>query len=76
LGAVNYLVETQTDQGGWNEPTFLLRDAATSRPYRNALHACAGPLFALSRWAVAAASAQSELANERSFRVVGTAADD
>jgi squalene cyclase len=75
LRAVNFLVEIQEVRGGWSGGDFVLPDTATGRTYRNDLYTTAGPLLALSRWAVAAPSAQPAAAAEQSFRLVGTATD-
>jgi squalene-hopene/tetraprenyl-beta-curcumene cyclase len=71
--AVQFLLETQEDDGRWHEPQFMHRDAATGRWYRNELHAVAWPLLALSRWAVAASAAESKHSDRHSLRLVGAA---
>lgn len=76
LRAVNVLVQTQNDCGGWNEPSFMLHDALAGRYFRNDLHAVARPLLALSRWTVAAASAQSATADSMTLRLVAATADN
>ena len=38
--AVHFLLETQEDDGHWDEPHFTLRDPASGRWFRNELHAC------------------------------------
>jgi squalene-hopene/tetraprenyl-beta-curcumene cyclase len=76
LRAVNFLIETQQEDGTWNEPHFVLHDPATNRWLRNDLHAVAWPLLALSRWAWAAGSAQPADSREMSYRLVGAAADN
>jgi squalene-hopene/tetraprenyl-beta-curcumene cyclase len=62
--AVEFLVNAQDDNGGWSEPNS-----------ENDLHTAAWPLIALSRWAVAASSAQSEATGEMSLRLVGASAE-
>jgi squalene-hopene/tetraprenyl-beta-curcumene cyclase len=74
--AVQFLVDTQQDDGGWAEPSFAVYDIQSSRWIHNALHATTWSLLALSRWAMAAVSAQSEPTAELSLRLVGAAADE
>jgi hypothetical protein len=73
---VNLLVKTQDGDGSWTEPNFALHDAGSNRWFRNDLHSVAWPLFALSRWTVAAISTQSAAADEMSLRLVGVSAAD
>ncbi|MEX2307854.1 MAG: prenyltransferase/squalene oxidase repeat-containing protein [Pirellulales bacterium] len=73
--AVQFLVETQQDDGRWHEPDFATRDSATGRWYRNELHSVAWPLMALSQWAVAAASGQDITAESTSLRLVNVSSD-
>lgn len=73
---ISLLVETQDDDGRWYERDFVLHDAATNHWYSNDLQATAWPLLALSRWIVAAISAQSEAADDMSLRLVGVSAAD
>jgi squalene-hopene/tetraprenyl-beta-curcumene cyclase len=76
LRAVDILVETQNDRGGWNDPNSVLHDAAADRWFHHDLHAVAWPLLALSRWAVAAASAQSATADTMTLRLVPATSDN
>jgi hypothetical protein len=73
---VNFLLETQKDDGRWEDPQFALRDAATNRWLRNELLNVALPLEALSRWAVAATSDQSTADTPMPLRLVAVADDD
>jgi squalene-hopene/tetraprenyl-beta-curcumene cyclase len=73
---VQFLVESQDDDGRWNEPEFAHHNAAANRWIRNELHSVAWSLLALSRWAVAAISAQSAATDEISLRLVGVSAAD
>ena len=73
---VQFLIESQGDDGRWNEPEFAPYYPAANRWIRNELHSVAWPLLALSRWAVAAISAQSAAADEMSLRLVGVSADE
>lgn len=70
---VHFLLETQEDDGHWDEPHFTLRDSFTGRWYRSDLYAVTGPLAALSRWAVAAAQQPHE-AGRVQLRLVGAEA--
>jgi squalene-hopene/tetraprenyl-beta-curcumene cyclase len=72
---VQFLIDTQDDDGRWPEPHFTLRDAGTGRWFRNDLHAAAWPLLALSRWTVAA-SAADEATDHPALRLVGVANGD
>ena len=74
--AVEFLVDAQDDEGRWTDSHFFDRDAVANRWFGNDLHSIAWPLLALSRWAVAAISAQSAAAGEMSLRLVGAAADE
>ena len=71
---IEFLLETQRDDGRWLEPQFVWRDAASSRWFRSELHASADSLLALSRWTVAAA-AQADAADV-SLRVIYATVDD
>lgn len=57
---IQFLLETQRDDGQWEERQFTARQATTGTWYRCELHAAVWPLMALSRWAVAAAAAQRD----------------
>jgi squalene-hopene/tetraprenyl-beta-curcumene cyclase len=70
LRAVNFLLETQHDDGRWEDPNFVLRDAATNRCIRNDLFNVALPIEALARWAVAATAEQSSPAPAEPLRLV------
>jgi squalene-hopene/tetraprenyl-beta-curcumene cyclase len=72
---VEFLLETQEDDGRWREPHFVLRDARSKRWLRNELHIVAWPLSALSRWAVSAAAIQADGTDSIELRIVGSAAD-
>jgi squalene-hopene/tetraprenyl-beta-curcumene cyclase len=71
---VQFLIESQGDDGRWNEPEFAPYNPAANRWIGNKLHSVAWPLLALSRWAVAAISAQSAATDEMSLRLVGVSA--
>jgi hypothetical protein len=73
---VEFLVDSQEDAGSWTDCKLPHCDVVAIRPTRNHLHSVAWPLLALSRWAVAAISAQSAAANEMSLRLVGVSADE
>jgi squalene-hopene/tetraprenyl-beta-curcumene cyclase len=72
----NFLVEAQADDGRWSEPEFAVHNPVSNRWVRNDLHSVAWPLLALSRWAVAAISAQSAATDATSLRLVGVSVDD
>jgi squalene cyclase len=74
--AVELLLESQCDEGHWNESGFNRYDAASGRWLRNELQSAARPLLSLSRWIVAAATAQAHAGQEMSLRLVGAAAED
>jgi squalene-hopene/tetraprenyl-beta-curcumene cyclase len=74
--AVELLLESQCDEGRWNETGFNNYDAASGRWLRNELQSTAEPLLALSRWIVAAAAVKEYSEKGISLRLVGAAADD
>jgi squalene-hopene/tetraprenyl-beta-curcumene cyclase len=76
LRAVNLLVEIQDDSGGWEEAHFTNHDASADNWFANEHHAAAIPMLALSRWALAAASTQSEMPGENRLGLVSDAVDD
>jgi squalene-hopene/tetraprenyl-beta-curcumene cyclase len=69
--AVQFLLDTQEDNGRWHERHFVLRDPSTGRFYRNEMQSVTWPLLALSRWAVAASATESVDSNCHSLRLVG-----
>jgi squalene-hopene/tetraprenyl-beta-curcumene cyclase len=73
--SIEFLLESQDDDGGWEDRTFVLYDANSNRWVRNELHSVAWPLLALSRWAVAASSAQSAVAHGLSLRLISATAE-
>lgn len=73
--AVDYLIETQGDDGQWRDPQYPLRDDATGRLFRNELHTSAWPLLALSRWAVDESAHQAGEADSIALRLVNAYAD-
>jgi len=74
--AVEFLIDAQDDDGRWTDSGSFNWDAVAKRWFVNDLHSVAWPLQALSRWAVAAISAQSAAAGETSLRLVGAAVVD
>jgi squalene-hopene/tetraprenyl-beta-curcumene cyclase len=70
LRAVSFLLDAQQDDGRWDDPQCVHRDPATNRPVRNDVLNVALPLEALSRWIVAANSAQLCGAPQMSLRLV------
>jgi hypothetical protein len=59
LLGVQFLVDTQEEDGDWQDAQFTLRDPATATWYRNDIHSAAESLAALADWAVAAATEQA-----------------
>jgi squalene-hopene/tetraprenyl-beta-curcumene cyclase len=49
---IRFLLETQEEDGSWNEPHFNLRSPRGGYWFRNELHSVCYPLSAMSRWAV------------------------
>ena len=68
---IDFLLQTQQDDGPWREPQFVLRDPIARRWFHSDLQATAGPLLALSRWAVAASATQTDAAEQIPLRLVG-----
>ena len=73
---VSFLVDSQADDGRWHEQELVHFDAAGDRWIGNDLYSVALPLLALSRWAVAAISAQSAPAGELSLRLADVSTVD
>ena len=73
---VSFLVDSQADDGRWHEQEHVHFDAAGDRWIGNDLYSVALPLLALSRWAVAAISAQSAPADELSLRLADVSTAD
>jgi squalene-hopene/tetraprenyl-beta-curcumene cyclase len=73
---VEFLVDAQDDDGRWTEFEIPPRDAVANCRPRNHLHSVAWPLLALSRWAVAADSAQLAGASEMSLMLVGISSEN
>jgi hypothetical protein len=57
LLGVQFLVDTQEDDGQWQDTQFILRDPATANWYRSDLRSAAESLATLADWAVGAANA-------------------
>jgi squalene-hopene/tetraprenyl-beta-curcumene cyclase len=72
---IDFLVDFQDDDGGWIDSRFVERDPLVNHWFRNELHGVAWPLLALSKWAVAASSAQPAAADEISLRLVAATSD-
>jgi len=73
--AVDFLIEAQSDEGRWDEPQFIVQDAASGRWFRNELHSVTAPLLALSKWAVAAAANHVNTDDRVALRLVSTATE-
>ena len=50
---IEFLLDSQQDDGRWCDSQFTERDSAAGSWYRNDLHSTAVPLIALARWALA-----------------------
>ncbi len=72
---IKFLLNSQEDNGGWIEQQKALRNPETGNAFRNDLHSVCWPLVAMSRFVVAASSAQSGAANGLSLRLVGAVAE-
>jgi squalene-hopene/tetraprenyl-beta-curcumene cyclase len=72
---IQFLLDAQDDEGGWGDHPAPLQGAETSHCFRNDLHSACWPLLALSRFVVAASSAQPAAARETSLRLVAATAE-
>jgi squalene-hopene/tetraprenyl-beta-curcumene cyclase len=70
---IQFLLDTQQDDGPWDERQFTLRHTATGAWHRSKLHAVVWPLMALSQWAVAAANTQRDEPDSICLRLVDDA---
>jgi squalene-hopene/tetraprenyl-beta-curcumene cyclase len=70
---IQFLLDAQDDDGGWMDQ-HALRDGDSNLHFRADLHSVCWPLLALSRFAVAASSAQPAATREMSLRLVATTA--
>jgi Squalene-hopene cyclase C-terminal domain/Squalene-hopene cyclase N-terminal domain len=59
LLGVQFLVDTQEEDGDWQDAQFTLRDPIAAKWHRNDIHSAAESLAALADWAVAAAKEQT-----------------
>lgn len=73
---VGFLLDSQGDDGGWTDREWTSYDPASKRWFSNDLHSIAGPLWALSSWAVAAGSTESEPASQLSLRLMDAVAEN
>jgi hypothetical protein len=71
LLGVQFLLETQDDDGNWRDEQFTLRDPDAEAWYRSDLRSTAASLGAIARWAVFAAKEQASL-TPASFKLVAT----
>ena len=62
LLGVQFLLETQEDDGDWRDEQFTLRDPEAEGWYRSDLRTTADALVAIARWTVIAAEEQASLA--------------
>ncbi len=72
---IDHLLRAQDDEGGWDERQLALQDPVSVRWLKNDLRGIAWALLALSRWAVAASSAQPAAADKASLRLVAAGAE-
>jgi squalene-hopene/tetraprenyl-beta-curcumene cyclase len=73
---IEFLLESQRDNGGWVDKKTVFREPESKHWFRNDLHSTCWPLLALSRFAVAASSARPAAANGVSLRLVAAAAEN
>jgi squalene cyclase len=69
--AVQFLLETQEDDGNWQDAQLALRDPGMQAWYRNDLRTTAAAVAAITSWA-AAASREMATAKPVSFKLVST----
>jgi len=74
LRAVEYLLDSQGEEGNWLDQHFARFDPNSNYYVRNDLYAAAWGLSALSNWAVVAGAAQSADTDQLSLSLVGAAA--
>jgi squalene-hopene/tetraprenyl-beta-curcumene cyclase len=72
---IEFLIESQDENGGWEDVHFVLQDPLSGQFVRNELHAVTWPLSAISEWVVAASSSQSSATGELSLRLVAATAE-
>jgi squalene-hopene/tetraprenyl-beta-curcumene cyclase len=72
---IEFLLNSQNDDGGWVDRKAVFQDPESNHRFRNDLHSTCWPLLALSRFAVAASSAQPAGANEASLRLIAASAE-
>jgi len=68
---IQFLLDTQQDDGRWNEWQFTVRRSATGAWHRSELDAVVWPLMALSSCAVAADATQRDEPERPCLRLVG-----
>jgi len=73
---VDFLLDSQGDDGGWTDREWTYYDPASKRWFSNDLHSIAWPLWALSAWAVAAGSTESAPASQLSLRLMDVVAEN
>lgn len=67
---VQFLLDTQEEDGSWDEPHFTLRHQTDGPWQRSELHSVVWPVMALSRWAVDAAEAERDQPETVCLRLV------
>jgi squalene-hopene/tetraprenyl-beta-curcumene cyclase len=72
---IQFLLDSQDDEGGWGEHQTVLQNSESSHRFRNDLHSVCWPLLALSRFAVAASSSQPAAADRAPLRLVAATAE-
>jgi squalene-hopene/tetraprenyl-beta-curcumene cyclase len=77
LRGVQFLLETQDEDGSWHDLPFVHRDAPARRWFRSELDSALAPLVALSRWGIVAAAANTASETKRApLRLVGATSGD
>jgi squalene-hopene/tetraprenyl-beta-curcumene cyclase len=72
---IQFLLDSQDNEGGWGDRQPVLQNAESSHGLCNDLHSLCWPLLALSRFAVAASSAQPTAADRAPLRLIAATAE-
>lgn len=71
---IQFLLDSQVDNGGWDDPQAVFQDSESNPRFGSDLRSVCWPLLALSRFVVAASSAQPAATGEISLRLVAATA--